>query len=77
MTHYIETDSFKCQGYEKGILWEYDPNTDEWAQASIIIHIQSMHFSKGLFCTVRMAEVLRDIFPDDTPSDPLIVGYRT
>lgn len=35
------------QGFERGILWEYDPSTDEWARGGLIFKMEAV---RGVAC---------------------------
>lgn len=65
------------EGFENGILWEYDPGTDEWSRGALVFKMEAKSFAEGALRSAHMVEVISTVDPVDTPPEPTILLDKT
>jgi len=65
------------EGFEKGIVWEYDPATDEWARGVIVFKLEKGSFAEGALRTAHLVEIIGNVLPCDTTAETSILGDKT
>eukprot|EP00026_Physarum_polycephalum_P002319 Phypoly_transcript_02325.p1 GENE.Phypoly_transcript_02325~~Phypoly_transcript_02325.p1 ORF type:complete len:443 (+),score=58.09 Phypoly_transcript_02325:156-1484(+) len=65
------------EGFERGIVWEYDPATDEWARGVIIVKLEKSSFAEGALRTAHLVEIIGSVIPVETTPESSILGDKT
>jgi myosin-heavy-chain kinase len=65
------------EGFERGIVWEYDPATDEWARGVIVVKLEKGAFAEGALRTAHLVDVIGTVVPCETTAEASILGDKT
>jgi len=63
-------------GFEKGILWGYDPVTQEWTRGIISFIMEKTSFASGALRAAYKVDAKDTLLPADSPPDPTILANK-
>jgi len=64
-------------GFEKGILWSYSCENDDWSRTSLMFKMEKTAFAEGALRAAHRVEIKNVIGPADAPPDPAISADKT